>query len=388
MARLPSSLLAVRTGFEPATFCVTGRYANRYTTGPAERRLRGRAKEVKPASPGRAGATLGHMTGSGRVVFTRGGMDESVHRVHVAVVDASGRQLAACGDPDLVTFPRSSSKPVQALPLALAAPTLPSDELAVACASHAGTPEHLAVVGRLLARSGSAVNDLRCGTHPPFDPEAAAALIRRGERPTPLHHNCSGKHAGMLLACVLNGWPRDGYTDPGHPLQRRIRALHAELGHTELAEVVVGTDGCSVPAFALPLHAAARTFAALARPAGEHTGALERIFTAMTTHPFLVAGPGRLDTTLMPLVPGLVAKMGAEAFYGLGLRDAPRGPLGAAFKIMDGGERARPHVALAVLEALGTPITPELRALAPTTLHNWAGREVGTVRVELELKEL
>ncbi|GGM15743.1 asparaginase [Deinococcus aerophilus] len=315
-------------------------------------------------------------------------MDESAHTVHVAVVDGSGRQVAACGDGGLVTFPRSSSKPVQALPLALAAPELPADELAVACASHAGTPEHLAVVERLLARSGSTVNDLRCGTHPPFDPDAAAALIRRGERPTSLHHNCSGKHAGMLLACALNGWPRDGYTDPGHPLQRRIRALHAELGQAELQQVVVGTDGCSVPAFALPLHAAARTFAALAQPSGEYAGALERIFRAMTAHPFLVAGPGRLDTTLMPLVPGLVAKMGAEAFYGLGLRSTPHGPLGVAFKIMDGGERARPHVALAVLEALGIPVTPEMRALAPAPLHNWAGREVGTVRVELQLREV
>ncbi|CAM3826981.1 asparaginase [Deinococcus frigens] len=325
------------------------------------------------------------MTQAGKVIFTRGEVDESIHAVHLAVVDVGGTVIASCGDPDLVTFPRSSSKPVQALPLALAAPKLPSDELAIACASHAGTPEHLKTVTRLLERSGSAVDDLRCGTHPPFDAAVAAELIRAGEAPTPLHHNCSGKHAGMLLSCVLNGWPRDGYTEHSHPLQRRIRELHAELGGVALEGVEVGTDGCSVPAFALPLHAATRIFAGLAQPAGEYAGALDRIFSAMTAHPFLIAGPGRLDTTLMPLVPGLVTKMGAEAFYGMGLRNSPRGPLGVAFKIVDGGERARAHVALAVLEALGVPLTPELCALAPATLHNWAGREVGGVRVELGL---
>ena len=323
-----------------------------------------------------------------RVVFTRGAVDESIHEIHLAVVDAQGTPVASCGDPGLITFPRSSSKPVQALPLALAAPELPPGELAIACASHAGTPEHLTAVSRLLERSGSTVADLRCGTHPPFDAAVAAALIRAGERPTPLHHNCSGKHAGMLLSCALNGWPKEGYTEHGHPLQLRIRQLHAELGGIDLEQVEAGTDGCSVPAFALPLDAVARIFARLARPSGEHALALERIFAAMTAHPLLVAGPGRLDTMLMPLVPGLVAKMGAEAFYGMGLRQTPRGPLGVAFKVMDGGERARAHVALAVLETLGLPLTPELRALAPATLHNWAGREVGGVRVELPMAPL
>ncbi|RTR29004.1 asparaginase [Deinococcus radiophilus] len=328
------------------------------------------------------------MTLPAAVTYRRGGLDESRHTVHLAVVDAAGRLLAACGDPDLVTFPRSASKPVQALPLALAAPELPGDELAIACASHAGTPLHLAAVGRLLARSGSTVDDLRCGTHPPFDPQAAAELIHRGQAPTPLHHNCSGKHAGMLLACVLHGWPKEGYTEHDHPLQRHIRELHAELADVPLNAIHTGTDGCSVPALALPLRGAARIFARLAdpQPSGDLGAALGRVFAAMTTHPDLIAGPGRLDTTLMPLVPGLVAKMGAEAFYGMGLRDTSQGPLGIAFKVMDGGERARPYVALAVLEALGWPLTPELRALAPAQQYNWAGREVGEVRVDLRLE--
>ncbi|MFC4427708.1 asparaginase [Deinococcus navajonensis] len=317
----------------------------------------------------------------GEVVYSRGGLDESRHQIHVAVVTPGGQVLAACGDPALVTFPRSTSKPVQALPLAIAAPDLPADELAIACASHAGTPAHLAVVERLLARSGSSVADLHCGAHPPFDAQAAAELVRAAQKPTPLHHNCSGKHAGMLLSCVLHGWPREGYTAPGHPLQVRIRQAHAELAGVELGEVQAGTDGCSVPAFALPLSSMARVFARLADPGGDP--ALGRLFAAMTAHPDLIAGPGRLDTTLMPQVDGLVTKMGAEGFFGLGLRDSAHGPVGIAFKIVDGSERARPYVALAVLEALGVPITPQLQALAPAAQHNWAGREVGEVQVKL-----
>ncbi|GHF92542.1 asparaginase [Deinococcus piscis] len=322
------------------------------------------------------------------VIFQRGGLPESRHEVHLAVVDPVGRVLAACGDPALVAFPRSASKPVQALPLALAAPELPLDELAIACASHAGTPAHLAAVESLLARSGSAVADLHCGAHPPFDPQAAADLIRRGEAPTPLHHNCSGKHAGMLLACERHGWPRTGYTEPQHPLQRRIRELHAELAGVPLGAVHIGTDGCSVPALALPLYGAARIFARLAAAEPQGDGldaALSRVFGAMTAHPDLVAGPGRLDTDLMPLVPGLLTKMGAEAFYGMGLRHSAHGPLGIAFKVLDGGERARPYAALAALEALGMPLTPELLALAPQQQRNWAGRAVGEVVVKLPL---
>ncbi|UBV45090.1 asparaginase (plasmid) [Deinococcus taeanensis] len=317
----------------------------------------------------------------GEVVYRRGGLDESRHQIHVAVVTPDGQVIATCGDPALVTFPRSTSKPVQALPLAQAAPDLPADELAIACASHAGTPAHLAVVTRLLARSGSSVTDLHCGAHPPFDAQAAAELIRTAQPPTPLHHNCSGKHAGMLLSCVLHGWPREGYEAPDHPLQVRIRQAHAELAGVELSEVRAGTDGCSVPAFALPLSSMARVFARLADPGSDP--ALGRIFAAMTDHPDLIAGPGRLDTTLMPLVDGLVTKMGAEGFFGLGMRDSARGPVGVAFKIVDGGERARPYVALAVLDALGVSLTPALQALAPVAQHNWAGREVGEVQLRL-----
>jgi L-asparaginase II len=319
-------------------------------------------------------------------VYTRGEQPESWHDIHVAVVDVDGCLRLACGDPNLPTFPRSSSKPVQALPLASAAPDLPLDELAIACASHSGTAGHVNVVHRLLARSGSDVSDLRCGAHPPLEPAASAELIRRGETPSALHHNCSGKHAGMLLACTRLGFPRTGYTDPEHPLQRRIRALHVELADLPPEAIRAGTDGCSLPAFALPLHGMARVGARFAAPTGGDRAALERVFQAMRAHPWLVAGPERLDTTLMPLVNGMVSKMGAEGFYLMALRDTPLGPLGVALKTADGAERARPYAALAVLEALGVPVTDAMRALAPHTFQNAAGREVGTVETRLTLQ--
>jgi L-asparaginase II len=319
----------------------------------------------------------------GQVIYTRGGQPESWHEFHVAIVDTASQLRFFCGDANLISFPRSSSKPIQALPLAMAVPDLPSDELAIACASHAGTQKHVAVVQRLLARSGSDLSDLQSGAHPPFDPEAHAELIRLDQNPTALHHNCSGKHAGMLLACITLGWSRRGYTQPLHPLQVRIRELHAELAGLPLEAVQLGTDGCSLPTFALPLHGMARAAAQLATP---NDTALERVFQAMRAQPFLVAGVDRLDSSLMPLVPGMASKMGAEGFYLMMLRETPFGPLGVAIKILDGAERARPYTALAVLEALGMPVTAEMRSLAPDVIRNAAGLEVGTVETRLRLQ--
>jgi len=322
-----------------------------------------------------------------RVVFTRGGLDESAHRVHVAVANEDGELVASAGNADVVTFPRSSSKPFQALPLAQAIPDLPADELAVACASHAGTDEHLRVVRKLLDRAGIGVDALQCGVHMPFDAGAAAALVRAGHAPTPLHHNCSGKHAGMLLTCVTRGLDTTEYTSAEHPLQREVRSLHARLGGLPGAESVrVGRDGCSVPAMAVSLRAGASLFARLAAPSGAYAEALERVFQAMRSHPLLVAGVGRLDTELMPRVPGCVSKMGAEGYFGLALRETPRGPLGVAIKVEDGAERARAPVTLAVLRALGVPYDADLDSVYPAVLRNFAGLEVGSVRADVALR--
>ena len=278
------------------------------------------------------------------VVAARGGEAESSHRVHVVAV--RDRQLtAAAGDPELVTFMRSSAKPFQALPLAEAVPDLPDDELAIACASHDATPEQLDAVLALLRRSGSTVDDLECGT----EPDAK------------LRHNCSGKHAGMLLLASLRGWPRAGYRLQDHPLQQELRGVVSDaLGLAE-DDVQEAVDGCGVPTFAASLTSMAGSFARLpSLPGGE------RVIAAMTAHPELVGGPTAADTALMQALPGSVIKRGAEGLL-CGL--LPDGT-GVCAKVEDGANRAAgPGLAA----ALG------IEELAESPVLNSRGETVGRV---------
>ncbi len=237
---------------------------------------------------------------------------ESRHTVHVAAV-RDGGVVGSAGNPELVTFMRSSAKPFQALPLALAAPDLPDTELAIACASHDGAPEHLAAVNALLARAGCGEGNLECG------PE-------RGSR---LNHNCSGKHAGMLLLCKLRGWPQAGYCDPGHPLQVEMTAVVS--GALGVDDPPIGVDGCGVPTFAAPLSAMALAFSRLPElPGGE------RVVTVMRAHPVLIGGVEAADTKLMLAADGVVAKRGAEGLMCAVLPDGT----GVAAKVEDGANRA------------------------------------------------
>jgi L-asparaginase II len=239
---------------------------------------------------------------------------ESRHVVHVAAV-RDGAVVDSAGDPELVTFLRSAAKPFQALPLALEEPDLPDEELAIACASHDGAPEHLAAVRALLARAGCDEDDLECG------PE-------RGAR---VNHNCSGKHAGMLLRTKRHGWPLPGYCDPGHPLQVELRGVIAEaLGVGDLPTAV---DGCGVPTFAAPLSAMARAFSRLGR--GELPGAA-LITSVMRARPILIGGETAADTRLMLAFDGAVAKRGAEGLLCAVLPDGT----GVAAKVEDGANRA------------------------------------------------
>jgi L-asparaginase II len=313
------------------------------------------------------------------------------------VVTPEGRLVARLGDQTLATFVRSAAKPFQALPLLLAGGAerfaLSDADLALICASHSGTPEHVARAEGLLARGGFTAGDLLCGAHPPFDRAAAQALRRAGEAPTALHNNCSGKHAGMLLACRLLDLPAAGYTAPGHPLQQRILDQLARCCGLFHEEIGIGVDGCSVPSYHLPVAAAARGYAALADPraAGlpeEVAAAVERVVRAMTGEPGLVAGPGRFTTRLMAETGGRVlGKEGAEGFYGV----AVRGPvaLGVALKIADGGERCRDGVVIDLLRRMGSLSSGEFQALADLyrpVLTNHRGLEVGEVVPEVDLE--
>jgi L-asparaginase II len=202
------------------------------------------------------------------VLVYRGDLVENRHRVSLALYGEEGL-LAYGGNPTLVGYMRSSAKPFQALALFLSGAVerfgLGEEEIALATASHDGTPRHVEVAARFLEKLGLGPGHLACGVHPPFSREAREALQKAGKSPTPLHHNCSGKHAGMLAAALALGAPVEGYERPEHPVQRLNCKTLAELSG---AEPLWATDGCSVPTFALPLARAARAFYLLAQPDG------------------------------------------------------------------------------------------------------------------------
>src|SRR5215207_6094829 len=236
----------------------------------------------------------------------RGELVESVHRGRFTVYDPWGDVLEAFGDPEAYVYLRSAAKPFQALPLILSGTAdafgFTDEELAVACASHNAEEPHLAAVKSILEKAGLSEDDLQSGVHPPMYGPAAAKLIRRGEDPRPIHSNCSGKHSGMLAVCVHEGYETLDYRDPGHPLQRRILGLVAEVCGLEEDGVLVAVDNCGVPAFALPLRSFATGLARIITGeelSDELTGAALRITVAMRGYPFMVAGTGRFDTALM-----------------------------------------------------------------------------------------
>jgi L-asparaginase II len=314
-------------------------------------------------------------------------------------VTPEGRLVAFQGDPGTATFLRSAAKPFQCVPLLLAGVAeryrLSPADLALICASHGGTPAHVERAADLLARGGFGVDDLLCGAHPPFDAPSAERLRAAGQEPTALHNNCSGKHAGMLLACRALGLPAADYIALDHPWQQRILGHVAGFLDLPASEIGLGIDGCSVPAFRVPLSAAARGYAALADPraAGIEpavAAAVGAIVEAMTGVPEMVAGPGRFTTRLMEATGGRVlAKEGAEGFYSV----AVRGPvaLGIAVKIADGGLRCRDGVVLDVLRQLGSLSGAEfaaLRDLHSPAIHNLRGLPVGEVRPEVDLEEV
>jgi L-asparaginase II len=316
------------------------------------------------------------------IELTRGPLVESMHAGVVAVARANGGLVAAAGDAAMPVFPRSAIKPLQALPFletgAVERFGLGPAEIAVACASHSGTPRHVVVVEGLLAKAGLTPAALGCGVHEPFDAAVARDMIRRGERPTSLHHNCSGKHAAMLATAAHLGELIDGYWLPDHPVQVRIRRVLEDLTGCSLSPEVCGIDGCSVPNWALPPAALAGAFARFVSGKGltpQRIGRCARIFEACAAHPDLVAGPGRFDTLIMQRLPGKVlVKTGAEGVYCGALREAG---LGFALKIDDGAKRASEVVAAHIIARFH----PEAREAAPdAVLKNWRGLAVGRVR--------
>lgn len=325
---------------------------------------------------------------------TRGDMVESRHRGFVAIVDADGNRVAAWGDPERLIYPRSAIKPLQALAViesgAAKRYALTDEEIALACASHAGEADHVGRIAAWLARMGLAGADLECGAHPPANPAAAEELIRTGAKPCPLHNNCSGKHAGMVATALHRGEPTRGYIAPDHPVQIRLKTLLAEMSGTNLADAPRGIDGCGIPVYGMPLEALARAMARLARPDDlppERMEAAWRVIAAMSAHPHLVSGAGRFDTEAMTIACGrAVVKGGAEGVHVAAL---PATGLGIAIKIEDGAGRAASAVMAALLIRFA-----DLAPAAETKLARWreqpvlnvTGKNVGVVRAAAGLE--
>ncbi len=317
------------------------------------------------------------------VELWRGGRLESLHRGHAVICDASGGIVEAWGDPGAIIFPRSSCKMIQALPLvetgAADAAGLSEAHLALSCASHSGAHIHTDRVTRWLADLGLGEADLRCGSHLPFDPEAAKELTCSDTAPCQIHNNCSGKHSGFLTVVKHLGLGPE-YVEPEHPLQQRIRAAFEEV--TGEPSPGYGIDGCSAPNFATSVAGFARALAGFAAAGeGDVRGrAMRRLTRAMAACPELVAVEGRACTELMRAMGGKVSiKTGAEAVFAAIL---PEQGLGIALKIEDGTTRASEAAICALLVKLGVLEAehPATRKRLNAVQRNWRGIETGVIR--------
>jgi L-asparaginase II len=323
----------------------------------------------------------------------RGETAESIHRGHLIALDGKGKTVMSAGDPSTVTYFRSSSKPLQAIPLitsgAADAFGFSEEEIAMACASHSGEARHVRIVQLMIERIGLTEAHLRCGPHLPFYEKEAERMQRAGEYPTQFHNNCSGKHAAMLAVAKHTGADLATYDSPEHPVQQDIRTEVARFSDVSIEDVRIGIDGCAAPNFAVPVIAMAKSFLNLISPPAKlETGlksACERIVSAMAKFPELIGGTERLDTMLMQAAQGqIISKVGADGVWlcaALPCKEWPKG-LAIALKIEDGDDRrARPVVAVEILRKLGILTAEDLPDVSPMPVKNRRGDVVGSVEV-------
>jgi L-asparaginase II len=293
--------------------------------------------------------------------IVRNGFVEGHHYGSVVALDADGSVAWSVGEVESPILPRSCNKPVQALGMVRAGLDLPSDLLALACASHSGEPFHVDGVRRILGSAGLSESDLQTPPDYPLDDAAREQVIRDGGAKAAILMNCSGKHAAMLATCVANGWPTDTYRDPGHPLQRTLAATFAELTGETIA--VTAVDGCGAPLFSASLVGLARAFRALALGVdggGSPDPACVRIAEAVRAHPAYVSGTTRDERALLSAIPGAIGKAGAECCYAVALAS------GRAFalKADDGAARVRPVLMAEALRRSGVLDDPAVDAAA------------------------
>ena len=336
------------------------------------------------------------------VEVKRGSITESRHRGHIVACDRDGQIIAQLGAPHTLTYLRSSSKPHQAIPLVATGAAdrfnFTEKEVAISCASHNGEAIHTETVAGMLEKIGLNESSLNCGAHEPYSAEAARTLSERGEQPTQLHNNCSGKHAGMLaLALHLNA-PTESYDQPNNPVQLNIVRRISQFSGVPVEDIAVGIDGCGVPTFGVTVRAMALMYARLVAPPedfdDETRRACKRIVSAMATYPEMIGGRAeRLDTVIMQAARGrVISKVGAEGVYTAGVlpsEEWPRG-LGLALKIEDGEDRrARPTVVIESLRQLGVLKGDALEAVrqyASFPIRNRRGDTVGEVSASFNLK--
>jgi L-asparaginase II len=311
----------------------------------------------------------------------RSGFAESCHRGSVVVLGPDGQALLRAGETAAAASPRSANKPLQAVGMLRAGLDLDGKLLALAAASHAGEPFHVAGVHEILASVGLAEDALRCPPALPLDERTQRRVLREGGEADRVHMNCSGKHAAMLATCAAAGWPTGSYLDPDHPLQREIRRAVEHLSGEAVA--AVGVDGCGAPLFTLSLTGLARAYRAMVR-AGPGS-APRRVADAMRAYPDWTSGTRRPERALMEAIPGLLLKAGAEGVVAFALPDGRA----ATIKIEDGAARALPPLAVALLRWLGVDTAGGADVVALDRIATvpvlGGGRAVGQIRPVLPL---
>ena len=303
-------------------------------------------------------------------VTQRSGFDESVHFGALVALASDGSIEFVLGDPTIDVYPRSSNKPMQAVAMVRAGLRLPPELLALVCASHDGTPAHLAAARQILAGAGLDETALGNTADLPLDEAAAEVVLRAGGSRTPLQMNCSGKHSGMLATCVHQGWSLDHYLHVDHPLQLAITDTIADLARQTPPHI--GVDGCGAPAHVMSLVGLAHAFRSIAT--GDAGDAGDQVYAAMVGHPHMVGGDQRDVTQFMRHVPGLIAKDGADGVFAAAMPDGRA----VALKIADGADRARPPLMLDALTRLGLS-TEAVAPLVAETIKGH-GHVVGRVR--------
>ncbi len=328
------------------------------------------------------------------VEVTRGDIVESLHLGAYVMVESTGRVISFAGNPALMTYPRSSMKPFQALPFVERGGAkkfgFTDQEIAIMCASHSGTNLHRDVLESMQIKIGISESDLACGVHWPGDSETRDSLKAAGEEPTQNRHNCSGKHTGMLAHACLRGVSIEDYLNPDHPVQVTIRETLAEMVGLAPETMPLGVDGCSAPVYGIPLKNMAQAVALMADPdslSPKRAEACRTITHAMMTYPVMIAGPGKFDTDLMKAGQGRIfTKGGAEGYQIIGVMpgvlESHPGGVGIAVKISDGDPkgRARAAVSMSILSGMGVLEQEALSDYGNVSVKNWRDLVVGEVR--------